>query len=318
MSRKFVQHLVRFGLAILGVCLVASGAGRTEATVLFYDGFDTSPGQYTSGASIGGQSGGTGSFFVNPWIQPAGDDLLVLPTSLSVPNQLQPSIGGSLGDNDVTGCCITGRESRLLTQPWSGRNAPEGTFYMGFLVNYGTSVNGNDPHHRVLEMWAGDAADDANRVLQLGYSAFTGTEGPNHTMAIKVKDSATSTEVLSVLSENLQFGNDGQTHCMVLRFDLSNTASSDSVKVYLDPIGTSEPALASASISGIDLLIDRMGGVTEFSFTGEEKSAVMDEMRVATTFAEVALCGVPEPGAMVLAAVCGVAGLGLKRQRLFK
>ena len=59
----------------------------------------------------------------------------------------------------------------MLSTPWGGFTNPDGTFYMGFLVNYGL---GPTIHHRVLEAWSGDQGNDGNRNLQLGYSEFTG------------------------------------------------------------------------------------------------------------------------------------------------
>jgi hypothetical protein len=300
--------------------LAASLGNPAHAVVLWYDGFDTTL-NYTAGATIAGQSGGLGTFFNNPWIQPGGDDQLVLTTSLSKPGQLLPSIGGSLGDTDATGCCITGRVGRTLTQPWSGRSAPEGTFYMGFLANYGsTEAADDDPHHRAFEMWEG-TFDDANRNLMLGYSTFAGL---GTQLSLMVKDSTSGVQLVKPLSENLEFANDGMTHCVVMKFELSNAAGADRVSVFLDPMGPLEPATASAVISaadfgaggGLDLQIDRMGGITQFSFTGVEVAAKMDELRVGTEFADVALCGIiPEPATFALLGAGAVGSLLIARRK---
>jgi len=301
----------------LACCAAAAclSAGSAQAVQLWYDGFDTAPGQYTLG-SIAGQSGGAGTFFTGPWLQPGGDDQLVLADSLTKPGLIMPPVGGSLGDNDVTGCCITGRVGRHFTAPWSGRTPPVGTFYISFLANYGTTQDAaGNPHHRTLEMWdsGGTAAgmSDNNRNLMLGYSTFAGLS--DH-LSMMVKDTASGQQLVKPLSENIAFANDGMTHCMVLRFDLSSTAGADRVSVYLDPMGLTEPATPSASFAGadytsggLDVLLDSMGGLVQFSFTGAETAARMDDIRVGTTFADVA-CMVPEPASVAL---LGLAAAGL-------
>jgi hypothetical protein len=298
-------------LIFITMCVCFCG-NSAHGTSLWYDGFSTSPGDYTVG-TVQGQSGGTGSFFTGPWGQPSVDNQLIDGTSLTRPDQLNPSIGGSLGDSYVG--VTTGRVERLFTQPWAGALSPVGTFYMGFLVNYGS---GDTVHHRALEMWEGDAANDANRNLMLGYSEFVGLG--TH-LSMEVTDSSSGQGVIKTLSENLAFQDDGATHYMVMRFDLSPAPGADQVRVYLDPKGTSEPAVASAMFSaadyisgGLDLQLDRMGGISDFIFSGTPQVAPkMDELRVGTTFADVAgLTSVPEPATM---GMLGVSGLALLRRR---
>jgi hypothetical protein len=310
-------------LAALAVGLAAVFGGAAHAAQLWYDGFEigVDPGQYALG-SVAGQSGGSGSFFTGPWIQPGGDDQLVLADSLTKPGLINPSVGGSLGDNDAPACCITGRVGRMFTQPWSGRTPPEGTFYIGFLANYGKVEGGGigDVHHRTLEMWDGGFDDGPNRNLMLGYSTFAGLGSQ---MALMAKDSTSGQTVVKQLNEHLEFVDDGKTHCMVLRFDLSNTPGADIVRVYLDPMGTDEPATPSAMLSGadytsggLDVLLDRMGGIVQFSFFGGnlDVAARMDELRVGTTFADVA-CMVPEPATLALVGLGALGGIGMARRR---
>jgi hypothetical protein len=293
--------------------LILGDAARAD--LLWYDGFEVGaePGQYTLG-TIAGQSGGAGTFFTGAWIQPGGDDTNVLADSLAVPMQMPPSTGGALGEADVAECCITGRVGRLFAEPWSGRNAPEGTFYMGFLANFGASLTGGEAHHRVLEMWEGGFEDGPNRNLMLGYSTFAGVGSD---LALWVKDSTSATNVVKPLSENIAFASDGRSHSFVMKFELSNTDGADMVSVFLDPENTTEPASPSVTIAGadfagggLDLLLDRMGGIVQFSFTGAETGGKMDELRVGTTFADVVITTIPEPTALTL---FGLAALGMAR-----
>jgi hypothetical protein len=312
-------------VVMTSVCLVAAMTGRAHAVLLWDDPFTlkSQGGDYDTSLALGGQTGGTGTFYSGPWDQPASDDTVVLPTSLTKPGLINPPVGGSAGDNDSTACCITSRTFRHFAAPWSGRNKPTGTFYMSEIVNFGASITTPaNAHHRVLEMYNGydSTTGDSTRSLMLGYSEFA--DGIGDTLSLDVHDLNSSTNVVKPLSENLQFANDGMTHCVVLRFDLTGNAGNDAVSAYLDPMGTTEPAVPSAKISAADFaggslnfLADRIAPVTEFSFTGAELAAKYDDMRVGTTFADVAcMSNVPEP-ATVGMFVVGAIGLMLMKRR---
>src|SRR5262245_19161106 len=127
---------VGFRVTALAVALAVVSCGTAQATLQWYDGFDTS--QYTVNADLGGQSGGPGSFFIVAGQQAVCDNHHVLGTSLTRPGQINPSIGGKAGDeNNGGGCCNTARTGRLLTDPWGGFTDPDGTFYFGFLTIFG-------------------------------------------------------------------------------------------------------------------------------------------------------------------------------------
>lgn len=308
------------------ICVVASIAGPARATLLWNDAFDLPP--YLA-ANVNGQSGGTGTFFTGPWegvnaADITADDQLILETSLTMPGLIEPSTGGALGDNDTTGCCITGRVGRAFATPWSGRTPPEGSFYMGFLANWGsTEADGDDPHHRVLEMWEGawpgTGGGDNNRNLMLGYTTFAGL-GSNLSMMMKDGTGA-GQALVKELSPQLQFANDGRTHFVVLKFELSNSAS-DRVSVFLDPVGLVEPGTPSAQFAGadytdgsLDVTLDRMGGIVQFSFTGAEVAGKIDQLKIATTFAEVARLQIPEPAALGLGSIAALALAMVRRRR---
>lgn len=348
--------------------LAACAAGTSQADLLWYDGFSAA--DYATGA-IAGQDGGAGTFFKSnsgtPWEQAGSDAHNVIDTSLTKPGLIHPSAGGSVKDND---CC--GRVRQVMTDPWvPGRNSPTGTFYIGFLGNWGGGApdlldyrpeymdprpivydgNGNtvpDVHFRSLEMWNGLVASptwagnpDSSVHLQLGFSTFgnfgpstmlTGVDanadgvedivGIQPKLSLKVHDDTggdmgTGSDITQVLNPNspLEFRNDGMTHCIVLRFDLSNDPKSDRVRAYLDPMGMSEPAVASADISGIDFTADSMGAISNYVFnTDAVNLPQFDELRVGTTFGDVA-CMVPEPTTAGMLLV-GVLGLLIKRRKV--
>lgn len=317
----------RPGLAVLAaVGCLAFAASPSRAELLWLDQFEIGdgPGQYTAGVSVAGQSGGTGTFFTGVWEQPGGDDSFILADSITHPGQIHPAAGGALGEADVAGCCITQRVGRLLAEPWGGRTPPEGTFYIGFFAHFGTSAGSDEPHHRVLEAWSGDFTSDSNRSLMFGYSNFAGVSaGPDFPMGMMIKDGLgdDGQNVTKTLAENLSFSADGKRHWVVLRFDLTNTGS-DTVRAYLDPIGTTEPGTASVMFTGVDYTdgqldvnIDRLGNIVQFSFTGEEKGAKLDDLRVGTTFGDVAnLLFIPEPTSLGLFGMA-CAALALVRRR---
>lgn len=324
-SRATMRCLSRRGLA-LGVGLLAVSLGSTaQAAQLWYDGFATPPyvPDTTNATPLDGQSGGTGSFFKGAWSHQSGNDHHVDATSLPhndlPPNlaTINPSVGGSVVGTDTPGeCCDTARAARMMNTPWDGFTNPDGTFYMGFLVNYGL---GPTIQHRVFEMWDGDHSNDSNRNLQLGYSEFTGvgtSDGAGKHMGISVHDSNAATDPPQQdLIGGPVFQSDGMTHLMVLRFDLSNSGN-DRIRVYLDPIGTIEPASAAADFSVGEFLADRVGAITDFTFGDTQKASAFDELRVGTTFADVAnLKAVPEPVSVVLLGWGAIGMLLLGRRR---
>ena len=128
---------------------------------------------------------------------------------------------------------------------------------MGFLVNFGT---GPTEHHRVFEMHTGASLEDSNRILEFGYSTFTGI---GTTMSLKVNN---GTPVK--LSENVNFHSDkGTTHFAVLKFEMSTTGN-DVISAYLDPVGLIEPATPSAQVSVAAFTADSMGPVNFVFGTG--------------------------------------------------
>jgi hypothetical protein len=328
----------RSGLAALAAAVgcLALCVSPARATLLWLDQFElgAGPGQYTAGASVAGQAGGTGTFLTGPWegvnaTDLTADNAFILPDSVTHPGQIHPAAGGALGEADVTGCCITQRVGRLFAQPWTGRTPPEGSFYIGFFANFGTgSAADGAPHHRVLEMWSGAwpgaGGGDDNRNLMFGYSNFAGVSaGPTYPMGMMLKDGSGTTgqQLTKPLAENIPFIGDGRRHWVVLRFDLVTTGS-DTARAYLDPVGLIEPGTPSVMFSGadytdgaLDVNLDRIGNIVQFSFTGVEAGAKMDDLRIGTTFADVAnLLYVPEPTSLGLIGMA-CAALGLVRRR---
>lgn len=320
MSRfPFLGAAQRLAVAL---CATASMGLTTQAAELWYDGFSLTDaaGDYVVDTALDGQAGGSGSFFAGNWIAANPGDPASLPLALSTgltrPGFAAATVGGSAGRDAQFDCCVFTRTSKLMASPWGGFTDPDGTFYFGFLADFGTG-NAADPHHRTIEMHDGGFDDSLNRNLMLGISNFAGL---GNELALSVRDSVTDTSTLAVLSEGADLTDLSLqgTHYVVMKFEMS-TAVDDVISVFLDPVGTTEPT-PSASVSVGQFLADRLSTNAQFTFNTGAATAggSFDELRVGTEFADVAFNrlayqGIPEPSTTVLA-VCAVAAM-LRRSR---
>lgn len=307
-------------------CLLGGAACQAGGSLLWYDGFSLSGdgGDYDPGIPgdtvaprLSGQSGGSGSFFSGNWIGGAdnatnGDqDALVYDTGLDRPGLTAPVTGGSTGKENLFDCCVFSRNSRLFSTPWGGFTDPDGTFYFGFLVDFGTGVD-IDSHHRVVEFHTGGLDDEPNRTLMFGLSNFAGI---GSSLGLSV-DNAASEQTVDVDPRDISVGDLAVqgTHYAVLKFEMSTTGE-DTVSAFLDPVGDIEPA-PDMTVTVDQFLADRMSNLVQFTFTGGEATnagGFFDELRVGTTWADVninTLAYVPEPtSAALMAMVAGVAAM---------
>jgi PEP-CTERM motif-containing protein len=341
MCRRVLMRRVTFLTCAAMACLVAASfCGTAQAVQLWYDGFTYGPGgDYTVGESgtpdLAGQSGGTGTFFSGPWAAagyPASppDNVKVFDDNLSRPGFAATAGGSAANTPHFGGCCFESRTSRLMDSPWAGPSNPDGTFYVGYLMDFGNGVSA-DPHHRVLEMHEGGFDDGLNRNLMLGFSSFVPGFPADRTMALAVRDSSIDVTTTIPLAESatLADANVQDVHWMVLKFELSNSGN-DVISAFLDPVGATEPT-PSAQISVGEFLADRISSLVQFSYTGggpapnsnvdDNTTGFFDEIYVGTEWADVNLNtrgfrGVPEPGSLALLGL-GFVGLGsiLRRKR---
>jgi hypothetical protein len=278
----------------IGLLLVFHTALRAE--LLYYEPFLTgsnpAAGEYTVGLLDPTIDAGNGQnptigptpFLTGPW--EAG---VAAATNAAVQAQGLSFLGApSLGGSQISTPDSAVRRS--LSAPWT--ETTQGTYYIGFLANFGTGnyadgMDGNDMGYRSLEFY-----DSTNAFLfGISYNAYNSPFGrlPNNApMHIDAFNQFSQFD-----GAPASFAEDGLTHLIVLKFDLTTTAASDSLSIYLDPLTTEEPVIFSAFVGGVDLTLGAIGGFTIYGGTGT--GPVLDELRVATTFID-ALPDFPLPG----------------------
>ena len=182
----FTRRLSLLSLAATVGAMAAMIAGTAQATLVWYDGFETNAADDGAGPTylpgnladqLGGSDAGSGIGFFdgaggdpNPWLgvnntDPADQEAYAgvdyggpgfggsSVGSLSRQAMSKPTSGDKVdgGPEEFGGCCHRARQSRDLNTPLQAIN---GQVYMGFLVNFGLG-NPGDPHYRAIEFWNG-------------------------------------------------------------------------------------------------------------------------------------------------------------------
>jgi hypothetical protein len=298
-STRCFPQLVVVAMATLGSVLIV--ASESKATLLAYDPFSIGPspaaGQYIETTFTGdppvavnplaGQNptiSPTPSFFSGPWtLGSAGQ--VVQATGLSYLGT--PSQGGSVNG--------FGRTDRFFATQWN--NTTVGTFYIAMQANFGNTPD-TSMGYRAIEFYPPNVTPGENRVGDIGYNEFFSSLGDPQ----KDPDTAKMQFNWNFPGANHQiiqkapqsFNDDGLTHLLVLKFELSATAASDSIALYFDPKTPIEPSAPTNLVTGIDVQI---GGFGSASFgNGLGATTVLDEIRVGTTFLDVLPPNLPIPG----------------------
>jgi hypothetical protein len=295
--RRVLVPVVAGGL-VAGVFLTTSSVSNAE--LLAYDPFligaNPAAGEYTVGqidplAAAGvGQNPTIGpdspSFFTGAWEVPADGQSGVNVQEAGLSFIGAPALGGSA---TIVGNATTqdGRAGRYLAEQWTATT--EGTFFIGFIANFGQTTDAN-MGYRTVEFWngGGTIGNDGTRILEIGYSQFGNynSGGPGQNVPDTAKMAVNSNGDVQLFNNAPDSYNaDGANHLVVLRFDLSATDGMDSITAYLDPRSPVEPIISNASFNDINFTLSAFSTVSRFG--GGQPNPVFDELRVGTTFADV-------------------------------
>jgi hypothetical protein len=296
---------MRFHLTPKNVLPLVAAIGSASVSMLHADilandpfatGADPSAGQYTSGASVGGQNptipGFTGGWIIQNNGNTGGTGNVVASTSLSYSSSGYVTSGGSVAQQSDNG-----RYMRLFgSNPFATDNT---TIYMSFLMQ-SSSNSGYAAVELNNSNW-----DDNTRSFQLGISSF-GDFGGTSNYAFRVNNNG------SLVGDFGSF--DTNAHLFVVKFVLSSAALGDSVTAWMDPtLGGGDPS-GGIALSGFDFSTTELLSLA--TFAGPQTG--YDEIRLGTTFQDVTLTSVPEPRstALLLCGVCVFAGVarGVRRR----
>ncbi|AHF91700.1 anchor protein [Opitutaceae bacterium TAV5] len=272
MKTSLITSGVLAGLVLASLTLPC----RTEAALIAYEGFD-----YTSGDALSGQAGGDG------WLA-GGFAWGAAPVSGGEANA---TVGA--GNLDHAGLSATGNHAVV-----SAAGAYPNRYIA--VAPYGGLPFGN-AGNPVTELWIGFLFQpDTSSFAQLRLSTF-GAEGGGSIMSFG--SSLGHAELGNVVSEADDVFVSGQTYFIAVQI-LFNTDSgaADTVHMYVNPTpGPVAPSVSAALLTntGADISFERIGLVAG-------TSAAFDEIRIGTTFADIAPAVIPEPAAAGLM-LCAVA-----------
>ena len=195
------------------------------------------------------------------------------------PNYLGSS-GGSVNtpaDTEAINATNAGRVGRLLEPRLVVTHTTTGTRYVSWLFRSGFENAAPNPQvYQTLALFNGALGTDGNRKFEAGIAA--GAADFNTTnFAFKLSNN-------TGMVGNLGVPSDGNVHLFVAKFELSDTAGGDSVTVWIDPaLGSADPA-GGVTVTGADLLWDRVA-LSDYA----SDSSHWDEIRWGSSFNSVTL-----------------------------
>ncbi len=202
-------------------------------------------------------------------------------TSLVYSNPLYlGSSGGSVNTPaDAEGINETnaGRVGRLLEPQLVVTNTTTGTRYLSWLFRSGFENAAPNPQvYQTLALFNGALGADGNRDFEAGIAAGGGDFNTTN-FAFKLDNSTGMVGDLGVPS-------DGSVHLFVAKIELSDQFGGDTVTVWIDPtLGSGDPA-GGVTVTGADLLWDRIA-LSDYA----SDSSHWDEIRWGSSFDSVTL-----------------------------
>ncbi len=289
----------RYDTGQLVLSLLAVGAVTAQATLLSsetFSGYTTGDLPDTTSPAVTGYTGN--------WIDGAFGDAEPAVTAGSG-SLVYGGAGYYAGTGDKVeaeadaagiGAGNSGRTARLLDSALVVDSSSSGTLYLSWLYQNGNeNAAGNATTYQTLALWNGDIGNDSLRSFEGGIAdGDFGTTG----YAYRAQNSSVG---------NLGVALDSSVHLFVAKFDLSATAASDSVTVWLDPtLGAGDPG-GGTTLSGLDLAWDRLA-LSDYA----SNSSAWDEVRFGDSFDAVTV--IPEPATLGLVSVFGVGVLFVRRR----
>ncbi len=180
-------------------------------------------------------------------------------------------------DTEDINATNAGRVGRLLEAQLVVNDATTGTRYLSWLFRSGFENAAPNPQvYQTLALFNGVIGTDGNRDFEAGIAV--GAADFNTTnFAYKLNNNTSLVGDLGVPS-------DGSVHLFVAKIELSDVAGGDSVTVWIDPtLGSGDPA-GGVTVSGADLLWDRIA-LSDYA----SDSSRWDEIRWGSTFDSVTL-----------------------------
>ena len=187
----------------------------------------------------------------------------------------------------------SGRTYRLLDSSTAVTSSTVGTLYLSFLFQSGQEYGATT--FQMLDLYNGGTADN-QRTFTAGLCNNGGQSGNIFDFGV-----------------NEAYSNSGVTadtgvHLFVVEFNLSATAASDSVHVWVDPtLGLGDPT-GGVTVSGQNIAFDRLS-ISDYS----GNSANWGDIRFGTTLNSVT--AVPEPTTLALAGLGSLALLFRRRRQ---
>jgi hypothetical protein len=158
----------------------------------------------------------------------------------------------------------SGRTYRVFDSTLTVTDSTAGVRYFSFLFQSGQETGATT--YQTLALYNTNTAD-ANRNFDIGIITSSGQTGTQYNFG--VDNAYTTTGVAANTS----------VHLLVVKFDLSATAASDAVTVWVDPVlGAGEPT-GGVTVSGKNLTWDRLA-ISDY----DGNSCAWDEIRWGTTF----------------------------------
>jgi hypothetical protein len=206
--------------------------------------------------------------------------------SVGVPNN---TAGGETASGN------SGRVYRSLDSNLTATSTTASTLYLSFLFQSGQQTGVTTYHTLHLNQGTNG---DANRTFDIGITSNGNLDGNEYGFGVNGNYGTGPSQELGLANTDV--------HLFVVKFDLSATAVSDSVTVWLDPTlgGVGDPS-GGLTVSGVDLVWNTLM-LSDY----DGNSAAWDEVRWGTDFNSVT---VPEPACALLGSF-GILGL-LRRRR---